>query len=196
MILVASTCHRVFPPSSCVRVSSSALIPDFGAGDLWPPIGFPDPLHKKWNSKKAPWISHWISPCSTKIKSRIRKQNYNLNGLFTSIRPLETFTPCLQQFGLLSTRNFHSPPRAIGLLFGLGPPGREKPWEGLNTTKTREPIGIPCLEMEHSMVFLGTWIYMKSGMSDIPINIGMSVQNNHCRFDLWSSLIAAKLYYL
>ena len=150
VILVASTCHRVFPPSSCVRVSCSALIPDFGAPRKVREISDPSLVSqipcKKWNLKKPCWISHSTSPCWKKIKPRI-KNGYNLNGSSTSIRQLETSTPRLEQFGLL---------------FGFGPPGRKKLWEGLNRTETREHVRTPCLEMEHSVVSLGTCIYMQS----------------------------------
>ena len=130
MLPVASIWHRLFPPASFVRLSCSALILGFGVPRKLPEISDPSLAsqipYKKWNLKTPCWISHWTSPCSKKIKSRIAKTTTS------TVHPppfvhSNLSTPRLAQFGWL---------------FGFGPPGRKKLWEGLNTTKLRERIGI------------------------------------------------------
>lgn len=122
---------------------------------LWPLIGFPDPLQK------------------VKLKDAM----FNITLNITMLKEDQTKGQKRLQLQRLvhlhsSTWNFHAPPWAVGHL-GLVRLAESRGRGGLNTTKTREHIGIQCLDMEHSIVFPGAWIYMKRRNFDITINIGM-----------------------
>ena len=104
VILVVSICHRVFPPSSCVGVSCLLLFQILGHPErcrrslTLTLIGFPDPLQE---------VKFEETMLNITFNITILKEDQTKNQKW--LQP--------QRFINLhsSTRNFHSPPRAVWL---------------------------------------------------------------------------------